>query len=124
VSEHSIEELKRQLQAAHDRAKQADDEVRAAQKRLQAAINEASGVLGHVLEFTQSRGCGRKRQTLTRRIVVDKVGPSWRREDGDEAHGFYVIASGAMGQMRGRVLIKDAKDLGPYPLTTPTASSS
>src|SRR6185503_6075109 len=70
MDEHNIEELKRQLKLTTDRQQQAAQDVRDSKQRLQDARNAASGVMGHVLEYTKIRGWGSKEKVVTRRLIV------------------------------------------------------
>jgi hypothetical protein len=111
MNEHSIEELERQLKAAISRREEAFREVTAAQKRLQDARNAASGIIGHVLEYTEGQGWGAKRKVLTRRLYVQSVHPAF--DGGLEARGTLLVAGGKIGQRGGRVSVAKATDTGP-----------
>ena len=114
MDEHNIEELKRQLKLATDRQQQAAQDVSDAKQRLQDARNAASGVMGHVLEYTKIRGWGSKEKVVTRRLIVDRVTEGWAPGEAKPliAEGYLIIASGAKGQLRGSIGLADAKDLG------------
>jgi hypothetical protein len=115
MSEHSVEELERQVKAAEDRHRQASLDVHAARQRLQDARNAESGIIGHVLQFDRSQGYGRKARTITRRILVDAVRPmSGGRY---RAYGKIIVANGSVGVRRDDIEAHEATDLGPYQAT-------
>ncbi|MGN6539149.1 MAG: hypothetical protein ACTHKQ_25910, partial [Mesorhizobium sp.] len=53
MSEHSIEELERQVQQADDRAKEANQRASDARRRLMEAKFEATGFKGCLAEYEQ-----------------------------------------------------------------------
>jgi hypothetical protein len=108
----NIEELEAEVNLATRRVREAFEALRNARQRLQDAVNEQSGLIGHVLEFTRRRGFGRTGKVETLRILVDRVGPYWGREL--YAFGRRIIAHGSVGQTRTQVSIAEAKDLGRY----------
>lgn len=112
MSEHGIEELERQFQAARDRSKQADIDLKAAADRLQEARNEASGIIGHVLTYSISMGYGSKARKVERRLLVSKVAKAYNGEL--YAHGRLVIANGTIGLRGDHVPVSKATDAGPY----------
>jgi hypothetical protein len=113
----TIEELEAALNAAIKVRHQAENAVVEAKTRLQDARNAASGILGHVLEYTTERGWGDHSKKITRRILVERISRHWK--GGDEARGRLILASGEVGVRRGEVAVADAKDLGPYAAPEP-----
>lgn len=114
----TVEALTEKLKAARKVAADAGDVVADLDRQLQKARNEASGIVGHVLEFTVTRGYGRNAKEVVKRLLVKNVVPGW---SGDEARGHYLVASGAVGLVRGNVSINKATDTGPYQPPTTTA---
>jgi len=112
MSEHSIEELERQVQSARDRQRQAQQDVWDAESRLQKARNEQSGLVGHVLEFKRYQGYGQKAKFVTKRILVDTVKPAWRGTM--RAFGKTILANGTVGLRRDDIDVTEATDCGPY----------
>lgn len=105
----NIDQIKDRLAEAKNAVRLALDAERSIAKELQEAVNAESGLVGHILEFTVSRGYGRTARVVTKRILVDHVRDGWR---GVEAHGAYIIASGSVGKMRGYVEVAKATDQG------------
>lgn len=107
----TIEELEAQVAEAEQAKRDAHARWLEATATLQGARNEASGIIGHVLEFQQAWG-----NRPMKRIVVDHVRKDWR---GDScAHGYFVLKDGRVGLRRGETAIDKAKDLGPYVAST------
>jgi hypothetical protein len=106
-----IEELERELDEAVEAERAARGVRMAAQEALQQARNEASGIIGHVLEYTMVQH-GQKRKEITRRLLVERVETGWGNTL--SAYGKLVVANGTIGIRRDRVVIERAKDLGPY----------
>jgi len=98
---HDIEELKRQLKAATDRSRQADEAMRDARKRLESAQLENSGLAGHLVEGPEYSFSSR-----LHRIIVDQV-------SGPYLFGKVVKKDGSPGLRTARVLLDNATDLGP-----------
>lgn len=115
MSEHSIKELEDQLQSAIGRQTQANVAVRDAQDRLQAARNEDSGLVGHVLEYTVRQGFGRTEKHIKRRLLVKNVKKGWN--DTLYAYGSLIVANGTVGLRGDHVDVSKATDAGPYVVT-------
>ena len=103
MSEHSIEELERQYQAARSRASDANEAERAAKRRLVEAKLLATGLLGHVVSY--------ERGTETRKFVVQ----GFSRWGGERIlRGFKIKKDGYLSQIEDDAEISRLTDLGPY----------
>lgn len=109
MSEHSIEELERQVQQADDRAKEANQRASDARRRLMDAKLEATGFKGCIAEFDEQQGYGRNRKTVTRQFRVERIG-RW----GGTIEGTVIKADGTLGVMTKRCEASRARNLGPY----------
>lgn len=107
----TIEELEAEVAAAEKRFNEARDDLNAAKRQLQMARNEASGIIGHVLQFEETRGW-RPQRTIISRIIVDRVEIGWNGVT--RALGCRVRRDGSVGTQRAEVAVSRAKDLGPY----------
>jgi len=114
MSEHNIEELKRQLDQADDRAKEANQRASEARRRLMDAMLEATGFKDCIAEFDEVQGYGRNRKTITRQFRVERKG-RW----GNSIEGSIIRADGTLGVMTKRCDASEARNLGPY---TPPAA--
>lgn len=117
-----IEQCIADVKAAEATFEVARTALAGAEERLQAARNEASGVMNHVLEYQRARGWGTKAKSVAKRIVVDKVREGWSLRSETPpliAEGFFLVASGKPGVMRGSIEVSQATDLGPYVEPTP-----
>lgn len=115
MSEHSIEELERQVRQADDRAKEANQRATEARHRLMDAKLEATGFKGCIAEFDEVQGYGRNRKTITRQFRVERKG-RW----GDSLEGTGIKADGTLGLINRRCSVSEARNLGPY--KTPEAA--
>jgi hypothetical protein len=107
MGEHSIEELERQVTAALDRRRAAEQAEREARQRLQEARNEDSGLVGHVVEYDYKPWNKPKGK---RRLLVKNV-----RGSGEfvRVTGPAVTANGKVGVAKRDCYVKDLRDLGP-----------
>lgn len=103
--EHSIEELERQWQSARDRARQAQTEVHEAQRRLERARLDATGLAGHIVEGPQWGEHSKHVRIVARNIA------GYRNE---KVSGPIIKKDGTEGERRGEVIIEFATDLGPF----------
>lgn len=108
----TIAELEADVVRLRDAAKEADLAYRNAVAALQDARNAASGIMGHVLEWTERHGYGMKRREVKRRMVVKRVSTAWRGET--RAYGIAVLANGEIGARQYDVEVSKTTDLGPY----------
>jgi hypothetical protein len=112
MTEHSVEELERQYQSAKDKWHAAELSMREADARLQKARNDASGIIGHILEYTVRQGYGKTEKTITRRLLVDKVK---KMSSGTEyAYGRLVKADGHKSIRSDHVDLQKTADKGIY----------
>lgn len=114
MSEHSIEELERQMHQADDRAKEANQKAAEVRRRFMDAKLEATGFKGCIAEFDEQQGYGRNRKTVTRQFRVERKG-RW----GNNIEGTIIKADGTLGVMTKRCDASEARNLGPY---TPPAA--
>lgn len=101
MSEHSIEELERQLQQADDRAKEANRLASEARRRLMVAKFEATGFKGCLAEYTER---GKTIQFLPCRVA------RW----GTYIEGPKLKKDGTPSSFDGYCDPKRATNLGPY----------
>lgn len=104
MTEHSIEELERQLQAAEARLADARNAVSNAKERLADARLLATGLKGHLVR-------GRRwRSSPEYTILAEKI-QGWRN---DEVGGRVLKKDGTIGVQFISLLIEYIADLGPY----------
>lgn len=107
MTEHSIEELKREYSAAQSRVTAAQDAAREAKKRLDTAKLQATGLANHLVSY--ERASWRDDEVKEVRFVVRKM-DEW----GDGVSGFIVKKDGTLGEREGRHSIKGLTDHGLY----------
>ena len=105
-----IDNLRALARAAWAEESEASRKAEAADKVASEALNEASGIMGHVLKFEQRTGYI-KDQTKTRRLVVNRV---TQARGGLLAHGRSVNSHGEIGTARLSCDVAKADDLGVY----------
>lgn len=106
MSEHSIEELERQWQAADSKARQAAEAAKAAKTRLKDAKFDATGFRGCVAEYTRTTW----KKTTTTRFLASGFS-NW-----SNAHieGKIVKKDGSLGERDVSCPASEAINLGPY----------
>lgn len=102
MTEHSIEELERQFQAAESRAAEANKLAREAKARLVSAKLDATGLIGHVVSYTRSG--------VTRKFMVE----GFARWTERSLRGPKIKKDGHLSQMQDDCLIDRLTDHGPY----------
>lgn len=110
TNEHSIDELKRQYQAARDRAKQAGEDVESAKERLKEAILAQSGMLGHIVEGPEQAGWKNERRIVVEEVYQTRFGNG----NMDKFSGHLLKKDGTKSLRTAEVVIATARDLGPY----------
>lgn len=103
MTEHSIEELERQYEAARSRASAANEAERSAKAKLTMAKLEATGLMNHVVSY--------ERGTEHRQFVVK----GFSRWGGYRfLRGFKIKKNGQLSQVEDDAEITRLTDLGPY----------
>ncbi|OAM84201.1 hypothetical protein [Devosia elaeis] len=105
MSEHSIEELERQLKAAEGRRAEATRAVQEAEARLKEARLDATGLKGHLVKG--SRWSGSPEYT----ILVEEFRKGWRSDD---VSGRVLKKNGQLGVQTMDLPLLKVSDLGPY----------
>lgn len=109
-----VGQIEADLDKAREAARSADRVRVELERELQAALNESSGIIGHVLEFQKASGWGRNRTARTFRLMVETVrkGVDDNGAPAMVASGRLVVAGGEVGIRSERTFISKAKDLG------------
>lgn len=107
MTEHSIEELERELQSAIDRRIASQQAEAAARQRLEDARTEATGLRGHLVQYERQVGWGTKARVEKRQMVVTKA-------SGYGVEGVRVRKDGSIGTATGYASKRQITDLGPY----------
>lgn len=113
-----IDELKRQMTAANDKAKEAAAEASDAKARYYDAVLDATGFKGCIAEYSRTRGYGMSAKTEIVRFVVQRVG----RWSNSTIEGRRIKVDGSLSAFDGSCSISDAKNLGPYEAPDATRS--
>lgn len=104
MSEHSIEELERQLKAAESRVSEARRAASEAEARLKAARLDATGLKGHLVQ-------GRRRASSPEYTIYVEEIRGWKH---DEVRGRVLKKNGELGVQTMDLPIATVSDLGPY----------
>lgn len=107
---HSLDELKRQYQAASDRAKQAALDLKQAAERLQIGILEDSGLLGHIVEGPEVPGWKAEKKIVVEAVASARFGTLLF----DSFTGSLLKKDGTKSLRTGNVVIATARDLGMF----------
>ncbi|MBO6901406.1 MAG: hypothetical protein JJ864_08670 [Rhizobiaceae bacterium] len=109
-----VEAKKAEYKAAEAALIEARSELDVARRAYHDAILDATGLRGHVVEHTETRGFGSRQKIVTRRFVVRWLG-SWSDE---YLRGPIVKKDGTIGERESQCRIENAKDCGPFEAAT------
>lgn len=105
-----VYELRAVARTKWDAVKAATNEAQVADAAAQNALDEAIGIVGHVLAFEQQIiGFGRGPKSHSRRLLVKRVRIV---RDGLQAEGKSVDKAGEVGTMVLQCMLTNATDLG------------
>lgn len=106
MSEHSVEELKRQWESAEGAARTASARAHEAKRRYHEARFEATGFAGCIAEFTRTRW---KKPAETVRFLPKRIS-----RFGDEIEGNLIKKDGTEGEREVHCPVSMARNLGPW----------
>lgn len=102
MTEHSLDELKRQVDAAFSKSQEANSALSAAKKRLLDAKLQETGLLGHIVSYTRGKE--------ERRFVVE----GFSRWSDRRLSGPQIKKDGTLSQRKDDAELTRLTDLGLY----------